>query len=233
MSFQSSAQSLRSRLHLHRYKPSAIAAFLVFSLVASLAIVIGIVQLVREHAVSVVRSDAALEQIQDETSFADEEEASAKASDGEVAKVKIVVYVSGAVQSPGLYELDEGSRVGSAVDLAGGALEEASLEAVNLARVVNDGEQIHIPTREEIESGLSTAGALSGVAEAGESNAVVNINNAGVDQLTTLDGVGEATANKIIADREANGPFSSIEDIMRVSGIGQKKFDAIKDRICV
>ena len=233
MSFHSSAQSLRSRLHLHKYKPSSIAAFLIFALVASLAIVIGVVQLVREHAVSVVRSDEVHEQVDDSISFANEEVVSEQASASEVSNEKIVVYVSGAVVAPGLYEMAEGSRVGAAVDLAGGGLDEAALESVNLARVVYDGEQIHVPTCEEVESGLSAATGFRSGAQANVRTAIVNINTAGVDQLTTLDGVGEATAGKIIADREANGPFSTIEDLMRVSGIGQKKFDAIKDRICV
>lgn len=232
MSFQSSARSLRSKLHLHRYKTSTIAACLVFSLIAGLAVVIGVVLLVREHAAAVVRIDEAQTLTLEDTSFSDAEE-SAPVAEPDSSPATIVVYVSGAVVSPGLYELEEGSRVGEAIVLAGGSLESASLESVNLARIVHDGEQIHVPSREDIESGRVAAGSYDGFGGGQSNSSVVNINTAGLEQLTTLDGVGEATANRIIADREANGPFAAIEDIMRVSGIGQKKFDAIKDRICV
>lgn len=233
MSFQSSARSLRSRLHLHRYKTSTIAAILVFSLIAGLAVVIGVVLLVREHAAAVVRIDEAQTLSLEDMSFSDVDEESAPIAELESTPVNIVVYVSGAVVSPGLYELEEGSRVGEAIELAGGSLGSASLESVNLARIIHDGDQIHVPSQEDIESGWVVAGSYDGLGGGQSQSSVVNINTAGLEQLTTLDGVGEATANRIIADREANGPFAAIEDIMRVSGIGQKKFDAIKDRICV
>ena len=124
------------------------------------------------------------------------------------------------------------SRVAHVLELAGGSTDGAALESVNLARVLSDGEQVHIPSREDLASGLYSASQSQGAASS-VSAVRVNINTAGIEQLVTLDGIGESTARKIIEDRESNGSFASVEDIMRVSGIGRKKFEAIEDRICV
>lgn len=142
---------------------------------------------------------------------------------------RVVVYVSGAVATPGVYSLGEGSRVNDAVELAGGFLENADPSSVNLARVVSDGEQISIPTTEQVEESRATQ---SGSSVAGASG-LVNINTADVAALQTLSGVGEATARAIVADRDKNGPFASLEDLMRVDGIGEKKFAKIRDSICL
>lgn len=233
MSFQSSAQSIRSKLHLHRYRPSVLAVFLVFAIAVILATVICAVQLVKEHAVSVVSPDSASALIQDNNSFVDRDGQARQDPAVDAPEAMMVVYVSGAVLSPGLYEVEEGCRIGTAIDLAGGALEEAALESVNLARIVSDGEQIHVPSQEELKAGFGSAANANGPVANGALPMLININTASLDQLMSLDGVGQATANKIIADREANGPFAAKEDLMRVSGIGQKKFDAIKDHICV
>ncbi|MFR1640007.1 MAG: helix-hairpin-helix domain-containing protein [Eggerthellaceae bacterium] len=117
-------------------------------------------------------------------------------------------------------ELKEGSRVQDAVEAAGGFAENAAPDALNLARVVADGEQVIVPTIEQQEA--SAAGAAASEASA-SSGGLVNINAATAAELDALPGIGPATAEKIVADREANGPFSAIEDIKRVSGIGEKK----------
>lgn len=140
----------------------------------------------------------------------------------------VIVDVSGAVISPGVYELAEGSRVIDAVKAAGGTTEDADISSVNLARKVVDGEQVRISRAEEVEATSSSGGSSPDARRK-----PVDINRAGADELTTLDGVGETTARRIVADREANGPFSSPEDIMRVSGIGEGRFAAIKDHIRV
>lgn len=143
----------------------------------------------------------------------------------------IVVYVSGAVVNPGVYEVAEGGRVNDAVVAAGGLAEDAASDAVNLARVVSDGEQVDIPTQQEAEAAASSAG-VSEASFSGGTN-LVNINTADEAALDTLPGVGPSTAQAIIADREANGPFASIEDLQRVDGIGEKKFAKLKASICV
>jgi competence protein ComEA len=147
------------------------------------------------------------------------------------------VHVAGAVRTPGLYELPSGSRVGDAITVAGGTLEGASLNAVNLARLLDDGEQVYVPSEAEVEAGALPPAAQSqgdtGASQASGSAAGVDINTAGATELEALPGVGPATATKIIADREANGPFASPEDIMRVPGIGEKKFESMRELIVV
>ena len=121
-----------------------------------------------------------------------------------------------------------------AVNAAGGFLSDASPDAINLARVLQDGEQVIIPTLEQVESGTAASASVTGsTAAAAGAQVVVNINTAGVEELDTLPGVGPATAQAIVDERESNGPFASIEDIQRVSGIGEKKFEKLKDSIRV
>ena len=123
-----------------------------------------------------------------------------------------------------------------AVDAAGGFAEGASEEALNLARPLNDGEQVLVPSVEDAARTVAGAGGAAdsaSVAAGSSADARVNINTASVAELQTLNGIGEATARKIVSDREANGPFAAIEDIKRVSGIGDKKFESLKDSICV
>ena len=138
--------------------------------------------------------------------------------------VTVFVHVGGAVAAPGLYELPEGARVADAVAAAGGLLPDGVQDGVNLARIVTDGEQIVVPSAAD-----AAAGAPAGQATAGK----VNINTADAAQLDELPGVGPATAEKIVADREQNGPFATVEDIKRVSGIGDKKYEELADLICV
>lgn len=143
-------------------------------------------------------------------------------------KAQVYVYVTGAVANPGVYSLDEGLRVCDAVEAAGGLTEDADASTVNLARVLSDGEHIALPTKAEVETALAQGSAGGAVA-----SSLVNINTADASALETLSGVGSATAQAIISDREQNGPFSTIEDLMRVDGIGEKKFAKLKDSICV
>lgn len=146
----------------------------------------------------------------------------------------VTVHVAGAVANPGLYSLPEGGRVQDAVNAAGGFLSDASPDAINLARVLQDGEQVVIPTLEQVESETAASASVTGsTAAAAGAQVVVNINTAGVEELDTLPGVGPATAQAIVDERESNGPFASIEDIQRVSGIGEKKFEKLRDSICV
>lgn len=153
---------------------------------------------------------------------------------------RLSVHVVGEVANPGLYEVDAGSRVQAAIDAAGGFTNDANQGSVNLAREIVDGEQIVVASKGASASGVAGAGstgsataASSDTSASGASGGLVNINNADIAGLSSLSGIGEATAKKIIADREKNGPFKTTKDITRVSGIGDKKYEAIKDSITV
>lgn len=142
----------------------------------------------------------------------------------EEAPVVIAVHVGGCVANPGVYELPEGSRLLAFVVAAGGLTEEAFADGVNLARIVHDGEHIVIPAQGEagVESGRS-----------GTSPGLVSVNLADQEELCTLDGIGSVLARRIIAYRERIGGFTSLTQLMEVSGIGTKRFEAIKDAICL
>lgn len=154
---------------------------------------------------------------------------------------KVVVHVIGEVNNPGVVTLPEGSRIIDAINKAGGKTEEADLSKINLAFIVEDGTQIYIP---RINENLNQINLISDGAGIGviindsnlEENKVevkVNINTANKEKLETLPGIGETTAQKIIDYRETNGKFKTIEDIKNVSGIGDAKFESLKDKITV
>lgn len=149
--------------------------------------------------------------------------------------VSVVVHVDGAVVNPGVYELrSEIPRVGDAVDAAGGLVEGADTTSMNLAAPLGDGQKVHVPLQGEVAS--AEAGDAAGSVTAGSSDggsSLVNINSATVEELDSLPGVGPSTAAAIVEDRDANGPFSSPEDLMRVSGIGEKKLAKFRDHVCV
>jgi competence protein ComEA len=120
------------------------------------------------------------------------------------AAAAVVVHVSGEVLTPGLVEVPAGSRVAAAIDAAGGLLEGADQAGVNLAREAVDGEHVHVPA----------------VGEQGDAAGPLSINAASASELEELPGVGPVIAERIVADRDANGPFLSLEDVQRVSGVG-------------
>lgn len=142
----------------------------------------------------------------------------------------LFVHVSGAVAKPGLYELGKGSRVADAVNAAGGFAADAAEDSCNLARIVEDGEHVVVAKQGE-GSPAQAAQARDGAT--GGSAGLVNVNTASADQLEELPGIGAATAQKIVSERTANGPFKSVEDLTRVSGIGEKKLGALSGLICV
>ena len=142
-------------------------------------------------------------------------------------KEEIMVHISGAVNSPGILRLDSSKRVVDALDLAGGAREDADLDRVNLAARLHDEEKIYIPKVGEVGHNMTTI--VSSPSSSGPSSKI-NINSADLSELTKIPGVGEKTAQKIL-DYRANNSFSSIEDIKNVPGIGDKKFESMKDYI--
>lgn len=148
---------------------------------------------------------------------------------GPAAVATVTVHVVGEVRRPGVYVLPTGSRAADAVKAAGGLLGGADEAAVNLARMVADGEQLAVP-----KEGESPAAGASGALAPGPATgaaAKVDLNTATAEQLDTLPGIGPSTAAKIIADRTSNGPFRTVDDLMRVPGIGSSKFEALKDLV--
>ena len=145
------------------------------------------------------------------------------------------VYVIGAVNKPGVYEVAEDSRLFEVIERAGGFREDAAAESLNLVSVVKDGSVYEVLSREEYEKARGSGGALApgNGASGGEDRSLVNINTASVTELTGINGIGESRAQAIVAYREENGGFSCIEDIMKVSGIKDGLFKKIKDQITV
>ncbi len=142
---------------------------------------------------------------------------------------RIGVYISGEVKNTGVYYLKKDSRITDLINICGGLTEEADVSKINPAQKLNDSDKIIIPKKEE---NLNT----ESIEDTNESDINVqekiNINTATKDELTSLNGIGEATANKIINYRNKN-KFKEIEDIMNVPGIGEARFNNIKDYICV
>ena len=137
----------------------------------------------------------------------------------------IRVYVSGAILHPDVYSLPQDSIVKDAIEAAGGATGEADLERINLALPVSDGQQVHVPRQGEDSSPVQPPSRQP--AAGGK----VNINTADAASLESLPGIGPALAQRIIAYREAHGPFERIEDVMEVSGIGTATFEGMQDLI--
>jgi competence protein ComEA len=132
--------------------------------------------------------------------------------DSESSAMKVVVHVTGSVKNPGLYQLPVGARIADAIEAAGGVSKKSAANSVNLARVVVDGEQILVG-----ES--SSSGAGRGI----------SINSASVSELEDLPGVGPIIAARIVSYREANGPFTSIDGLGEVSGIGDSIMGSVRD----
>ncbi len=150
------------------------------------------------------------------------------------AGATIFVHLLGAVQRPGLYELRAGDRGIDAVAAAGGFAETADQSQLNLARPLSDGEQIYVPAIGETPPpGAGTVGAGGGSGGAGTVAGKVNLNTADLAALDTLPGVGPTTAKAIIDWRDANGRFTAVEDLLSVTGIGDKTLAELRDLVTV
>lgn len=137
----------------------------------------------------------------------------------------VYVYICGQVKNPGVYALSSGSRVCDGIEAAGGILKSASVDNLNLASVLQDGEKIYVCSQEEAITAMSE--------EAKKDTGIININKASKEELMTLPGIGETRADAIINYRDINGAFDTIEDIMNINGIKQSVFDNIKALISV
>ena len=204
-----------------------------------------VMEIISEEADKEENADDSIEEASDALADNTEKTENIETNDSQ----SFVVYVSGYVNNPGVYELSAGSRVIDAIDAAGGYSKEAYDHYLNLASLISDGQMIYVPSEEEVESGSIERGVASGADGSGVggvtggngggnggnssgSGALVNINQASKEELMTLPGIGESKADKIIAYREANGRFNSPEGIMEISGIKDGLYNKIKDKIC-
>ena len=204
-----------------------------------------VMEIISEEADKEENADDSLEEASDALADNTEKTENIETNDSQ----SFVVYVSGYVNNPGVYELSAGSRVIDAIDAAGGYSKEAYDNYLNLASLISDGQMIYVPSEEEVESGSIERGVASGADGSGVggvtggngggnggnssgSGALVNINQASKEELMTLPGIGESKADKIIAYREENGRFSTPEGIMDISGIKDGLYNKIKDKIC-
>lgn len=265
-SFASSSESLKARLHLSHIPTPLLAGCAVLVLGAAAGVGAWLFGLAQPPAFSVdAGSGAAGVQVegaaglqggkeqgaqgeadnsagQSEGGAQTAGESGASGAEARGAASGLMVHVTGAVAHPGVYRVAADARVQDAVDAAGGLTGDAAGDAVNLARPVADGEQVRVPTQEEVqaqgaggfqqEMGNAATASASGALPAA-SGVLVNINTATEAELDALPGVGPATAAAIVLEREEGGPFAKPEDIMRVPGIGEKKFAKLKDAICV
>jgi competence protein ComEA len=151
----------------------------------------------------------------------------------------IIVHIAGAVKNPGVYQLKLTDRIVDAVKIAGGATEEANLDLINLAALLKDGQKIIVPYKTYSETGeeinTDTYNYVSSVYSSSpvSNSAKININTANANMLQTLPGIGPVLSERIIEYRNQNGLFGVIDDIKDVSGIAEKKYEGIKDIICV
>ena len=137
----------------------------------------------------------------------------------QIATPEIFIDVTGAVNTPGVYSMPANSRVIDAIKAAGNSAPGADLSTINLARVLSDGEQIYVDATIINSAGVRVSKALH--------SAFININRATAGQLDSLDGIGPVIAKRIVEYRKVNGPFTSIEDLQKVSGIGVAKINIV------
>lgn len=138
---------------------------------------------------------------------------------------KIAVYIAGEVKNPGVYYIDENLRLNDLIKECGGLTDKADLSDINLAEKLNDSDKIEIPALSNDDNEVSYD-------DIQESSGLININTATKDELKTLNGIGDTLANNIIEYRK-NNEFETIEDILNVNGIGESKYESIKEYICV
>lgn len=157
--------------------------------------------------------------------------------DDNIIENKIVIHITGEVEEEGVIKLEKGARISDAIEEAGGTTEEADLSNVNLAYSLSDGQKVKIPNINEKDEEIIVVEEKAGdniIIEGNKSKEEkININKAAQTEIETLPGIGPSTALKIINYRNEHGKFKNIGDIKNVSGIGDSKFENIKEYICV
>ena len=166
-----------------------------------------------------------------------------KIDEEEKEEEKIIIHITGAVNKEGIVELETNSRIADAIEKAGGVKENADLKNINLATILEDGMKIHIPTIEETEANKNTeiennnfqaiTETTDNLLNTEKTKEKININTSNKEDLYTLPGIGPSIASKIINYRQENGKFKNIEELKEVSGIGEAKYEKIKDLITI
>lgn len=190
-----------------------------------------------------------INEIDDTTQILDESDSKGdiKSSDNDLKNNKenkdskqIVVYISGEVSTPSVVTINSDKRLKDAIDMAGGLTKNADTERINLALKLEDSQHYIIPTKgdntsinQDTQNSNDSSNTAANEDLNGNSNKKININSADQSELDKIPGVGESTAKKILEYRKENGNFKSIEDIKNVSGIGDKKFESMKDYISI
>ncbi|HFI0394955.1 TPA: helix-hairpin-helix domain-containing protein [Streptococcus suis] len=146
---------------------------------------------------------------------------------------QLVVDVKGAVAKPGLYTLEAGARVNDAVEAAGGLTSQADPKSINLAQKLSDEAVVYVASKDENISVVASATASSAMSPEGKNTSLVNLNTATEADLQTISGIGAKRAADIIAYREVNGGFKSVDDLNNVSGIGDKTMESIRSYVTV
>lgn len=247
MSFPDRAESLRAKAHMSGTRLPVLVGITALALFVIVFVGVGIAHTLASNHFSVEKSETvqsgqkslsskssgSLGSSEQNSSSSEQADPSSPGMLPDTTKVPVcvVVHVGGAVVEPGVYEVPEGSRLRDAIAAAGGFSDDAARDALNLARLLCDGEQVLVPTQEEYVN----ATAFSPQTKPWDTNAAqgkININTASAAELDTLPGIGLSTAEKIIANRTAQGLFTSPEDLKRVPGIGEKKYAALADLIC-
>lgn len=198
-------------------------------LICSIAIVYKIIDIVKGEGTEIIYSNIISENIIDNQE---------QKSDTYQTTSKIKIHIIGEVTEQGIIELEEGERISDAIEKAGGVTQNADLSKVNLAYILQDGQKLYIPSMndEKDVQYISTENGEGIIAETNINdksgiNKKVNINKASQSDLENIPGVGPSLAQKIISFRDENGKFKNVEDLKNVSGIGDKKFESIKDYV--
>ena len=212
-------------------------------------IIISVIALII-HEVA-IKKENFIENITDINTIETSEENETKEQEKVDITKKIMVYITGEVKNPGIYELEENSRIKDVIEKAGGLKETADITDINLATILQDEDKITIPTKdktmeekqntERIQSNKQSktteksqnTTSISTNTTGKNQNTKVNINTATQTELETLPGIGPSTASKIVSYRKENGKFKSIEEIKKVNGIGESKYKKIKELIKV
>ena len=188
--------------------------------VLSVAMILLMALVLRIHAAN--KADITVEAADADTEAAAEEYEDESYSDSQI----LFVDIGGAVVTPGVYQVNEGTRLYQVIEMAGGITEEADTDAVNRASFVEDGQKVIIPAKGSPEAAAQAENLSTGASDI----RLININTASKEELTTLNGIGDVIAERIIEYRSSNS-FKNKEDIMSVKGIGSGTYDKIKDDI--
>lgn len=146
------------------------------------------------------------------------------------------VYICGEVKSPGVYQIEGSVYLYELIEIAGGLKDQAAVDHIDMVYLITSEESVYIPSIDDVTEKPESSGFIfpgKEEEETGQQSGKVNINTADEDELSSLSGIGEKTAEKIIRYREEHGPFQTTEDLMNVPGIGESKYALIKDSICV